>query len=383
MTSSSTIKNKKTSNVDVLRIDKITSSTKNVPIKHQQEITTEIDCREGAVIVVQALGEKSVYDSIELTTGRQAKIIKGNVIVGVLGERKALRGFVGKIPKKLAVGDTINILNLGGVMGDCISANVAVGEPIVARVLGQVFHNGKPANIKDYAIPWRNSLPRSAPIIAISGTCMHAGKTTAACEIIKALSIKGYIVAAGKVTGVSAQRDTLRMGDYGARKTLSLTDAGLPSTTKPETTIAAALGILDNLNQINPDLIVIEFGDGILGGYSVDKLLKCNELTQHIKVHVVAANDLVAAWGAKQLLMNYQIVPDVITGPTTDNLIGTEYIEKELGVPAANATSQQDKLLRIVERSLYSHQREIQSILKTGKALAPTEPCIPLGTREI
>ncbi len=363
-------------------IDKITSSTKNVPLEHHQEITSRIDSREGAVIVVQALGEKTVYDSIELTTGRSSKIIKGNIIVGVLGERKALRGYVGEIPSKLKTGDTINILNIGGVLGTCISANKQVGDPVKVKVLGQAYVNEIPANIKDYAIPHSDRLDYSAPIIGISGTCMHSGKTTAACEIIKALNLKGYIVAAGKVTGVSALRDTLRMEDYGARKTLSLTDAGLPSTTDPKSAIPATMGIITELNKIHPDVIVIEFGDGILGGYSVDEILKCHHITQHIKVHIVAANDLVAAWGAKQLLNEYQITPDVITGPTTDNSVGIDFIEKNLHIPAANATSQQEILVKIVERIIYSHQRELETILKTKVLPDSNVSCIPEDTKD-
>ena len=39
--------------------------------------------------------EKSVYDRLELTSGRMAKINKGDVIAGTLGFRRALKGFVG------------------------------------------------------------------------------------------------------------------------------------------------------------------------------------------------------------------------------------------------------------------------------------------------
>jgi hypothetical protein len=64
--------------------------------------------------------------------------------------------------------------------------------------------------------PWRTHLLRSAPIILVSGTCMNVGKTTVACEIVRALAAKGYRVAASKLAGVATQRDLLNMRAVGA-----------------------------------------------------------------------------------------------------------------------------------------------------------------------
>ena len=74
-------------------------------------------------------------------------------------------------------------------------------------------------------------------MVAVVGTCMDAGKTVAACEIIHGLSRRGLKVAAGKLTGVALQRDVLGMLDHGAVEALSFVDAGLPSTgrTPPRT----------------------------------------------------------------------------------------------------------------------------------------------------
>ena len=47
---------------------------------------------------MEALEEKGVYGELELLGGRLARIIKGDLIAGVLGERQALKGFVGSIP---------------------------------------------------------------------------------------------------------------------------------------------------------------------------------------------------------------------------------------------------------------------------------------------
>ena len=72
----------------------------------------------GPVLAVRALMEKSVYDRLELVSGRMAKINKGDVMAGTLGYRRALKGFVGIVPDSIHAGDTIHVLNLGGVLGN-------------------------------------------------------------------------------------------------------------------------------------------------------------------------------------------------------------------------------------------------------------------------
>ena len=55
-----------------------------------------------------------------------------------LGHRKALRGYSGHLPADLSPGDTIQLLNIGGVLGVCDSANPDVGPPFDCEVLGTV-----------------------------------------------------------------------------------------------------------------------------------------------------------------------------------------------------------------------------------------------------
>ena len=74
----------------------------------------------------------------------------------MLGERQALKGFVGSIPDQIEPGDTLHILNMGGVVGLCHSANSDFGQPMRVRVLGAAIVDGQPANIGTYAVPWQD-----------------------------------------------------------------------------------------------------------------------------------------------------------------------------------------------------------------------------------
>jgi hypothetical protein len=333
--------------------------------------------------VVEALEEKDVYGELELLGGRLARIIKGDLIAGVLGERQALKGFVGSIPERIEPGDVLHILNMGGVIGRCHSANADFGQPLRVRVLGAAIVDGQPANIGGYAVPWQDDLPECAPIILLSGTCMNAGKTTAACEIIRVLRSRGYRLAAAKLAGVATQRDLLNMRDHGAIEAMSFSDAGLPSTTHTDTCIVpAAKGILAALSTSRPDAIMVEFGDGIMGHYGVDKLLQDRELMGHVAAHVLCANDLVAAWGGILYLEGMGVRINCISGPATDNSAGIDYIESRFGKRAANGRVDPVGLADIVECGLHE-LGEAQEPAERRMRIAPHKRKRPTVRKEV
>jgi hypothetical protein len=331
-----------------ITLDKIASSTARLNLPREVELSPHIEAKEGNVLAVRALMEKSVYDRLELVNGRMAKINKGDVMAGTLGFRRALKGFVGIVPESLHVGDTIHVLNLGGVLGLCLGQNPDVGSPLEVEVLGAVMVDGEPANIKRNALPPRDRLESCPPLIVVAGTCMSAGKTAAASEIVKRFSNAGHKVAAAKLAGVAALKDTLDMEDHGAFATLSFLDCGLPSTAHVKDLAPYARAILSELAAKSPDVIVVELGDGILGDYRVGTFFENDDLLKATKAVVMCANDLVAAWGAQKLMEEWGIPITVVSGPVTDNQTGTEYIRGELNLPAANAKNDGRTLFGIV-----------------------------------
>ena len=336
----------------IIRVDKLASSTATLRLPREIEISDRIEVRAGNVIVVKALQEKSVYDTLELDTGRMAHISREDVLAGVLGRRRALKGFVGDLPEAISVGDRLQILNLGGVIGVCVSGHRDFGSPLQVEVLGMAVRDGKPLNIEEGAVPPRSTLsgiPDFPPLVLVEGTCMAAGKTQAACEIIQKLNQRGWRCAALKATGVACMRDLLNMIDHGARDGLSFQDAGLPSTVDTRDLPSVTKGLLARLAEKKPDVIVVELGDGIIGGYGVQVLLRDPEILGAARVHVMCANDLVAAWGAVSVMKEMGLRIDVFAGPATDNMVGVEYIQRELMVPAANARTDGHRLADIVE----------------------------------
>ena len=119
--------------------DKIASVTQHLNLKRELRVSADIPCEEGVVVAVEIQNNKSTYNQLELTSGRMAVVKRGDVIVGALGHRKALFGYSGHLPTELAVGDTLQILNMGGVIGVCDSINPSFGAPFDGKVLGTVL----------------------------------------------------------------------------------------------------------------------------------------------------------------------------------------------------------------------------------------------------
>jgi hypothetical protein len=304
-----------------------------------------------------------------------------------LGKRRALKGFVGDVPDSIKTGDKLHLLNMGGVIGVCKGHHSSLSDAIEVEVLGiavsvtsaptggfadlglqnadfsyvvnptnqSKIQNPKSKievprilNIADNALQPTEFLEKSAPIVIVAGTCMNSGKTVAATEIIKQAAHAGLKVAGAKMSGVACLRDTLNMQDSGAAATASFLDCGLPSTVDYGDLSPVAKAILNHLNSFEPDLIVVELGDGIVGGYAVDSVLKDAEIKEAISSFVFCASDYVGVIGGIAVLKNLGIEIDVIAGSVTDSQMGEDFVQEQYGINAGNARRNGLRLFELV-----------------------------------
>lgn len=372
----------------ILEADKIGSATSPLNLTKTVVVIDENDSpKAGDVVVVRALSESVTYGNLELPNGRLAKINRNDVLLGVLGKRRALKGFVGDVPESVKTGDKLHLLNMGGVIGICKGHHSSLSDAIKVEVLGiavsgdaetqrrgdtEIFSdldssknvletNGHLAaspclhvsasqimNIGNNALKPTNHLNASAPIVVVAGTCMNSGKTVAATEIIKQAHHAGLKVAGAKMSGVAALRDTLNMEDHGAFVTASFLDCGLPSTVDYGDLSPVAKAILNHLNSFEPDLIVVELGDGIVGGYAVDSVLKDAEIKAAISSFVFCAGDYVGVVGGMAVLKNLGIEIDVVAGSVTDSQMGEDFVEAHYGIKAGNARRDGKRLFELI-----------------------------------
>lgn len=340
-----------------LTLDKIASVTTRLGLDANAVVGEGIPAEAGAVVACRVLSAKSDYDKLEDVHGRLVRLMPGDVIAGALGHRDALRGFSGHVPTSVAPGDELQLLNLGGVIGTGAVRAPGVGEPFLLEALGSVLRfphldrrAGVPARIGDAALATPpatlGSVVDGPLVVALVGTSMDAGKTTAATRLIADLTHRGLTVAAGKLTGVSARRDVLDMADSGAKRTAIFTDFGVVTTSEATASDVArrilahltAAGQPDLPGLAPPDVVVLELGDGLLGTYGVHAILADPVVRASLGVTVLCAHDPVGAWGATELLRTrYDITPDVVAGPVTDTPAGTGFLTSKLGLASWNA----------------------------------------------
>jgi hypothetical protein len=314
-------------------------------------------CEEGDVVLVRVREVNHVYPMLETPEVKEVVLQQGQLLVGVLGNRKALRGFSGKPPLYLHRGTKLHLLNKGGIIGECTAFNRDLGWPAVVEYIGTVKSNDGPLNLRHSALEFVSGPLPSVPVILVMGTCMNSGKTTVCKQILRNFSEKGFTVHAGKVAGVACLQDTHAMTRAGAKKALSFLDFGLPSTTEVDTLAPVARSLVSYLAEDKPDFIVLEMGDGILGGYQVASVFEDDEFMENSLCTILCANDLMGVWGAMQWMAQHTNVlqarrPALISGPVTDSGEGIQYIEDHCGIPAANAFDSAGKICTFLLESL-------------------------------
>ncbi|GIV60996.1 MAG: hypothetical protein KatS3mg043_2085 [Rhodothermaceae bacterium] len=337
-------------------VDLIASSTGRCPLINPVAVAPYLVAEEGYCVVVRALEDKQGYNQLEAADGTFHTVRKDMVFVGTLGERQALKGYSGRIPRRIAPGDVLHLLNMGGIIGLCTSDHPDLGPALRVEVLGAalVEQDGTRAHarIQDYALEPAFTLSHSAPLVMVSGTAMNTGKTHAAAHIVRGLTERGWRVAAAKLTGASLRRDVRMMQESGAVACATFNDAGVVASTNKDMA-PFAKGIIAHLNEAVPDVIVLELGDGFIGYYGVDDLLLDKELQRFTRAHVVAATDLAGAWAADHLFRDrYRAPITAIVGPVTDNAVGKQYIQNALGIPAHNALQDTGALVETVARAV-------------------------------
>jgi hypothetical protein len=199
---------------------------------------------------------------------------------------------------------------------------------------------------------------------------MDAGKTTAAAALIHELTHGGWRVAAGKLTGVSLRRDVLQMSDCGASPVAVFTDFGVV-TTDEHNAVPAAHAMLSYLShdtgRKQPDVLVLEMGDGLLGTYGVHALLSDTWIQRSLRAVVLCAQDPVGAWGGQRLLADrYGLTVDVVSGRVSDTPVGVRFCRDRLGVNAWNALRDPTSLAREVLEKLELAPSRDPSLLEVG-----------------
>ena len=368
-----------TPSITTLTVDHVASSTGPCGLEHCVRVSPYVVAEEGYCLAVRALDAKDVYNQLEGADGVFRTIEQGQTLVGALGERQALKGYSGRIPRHVSPGDVLHVQNMGGILGRVAREHPDLGPALRVEVLGAVLTGEPPrhARIQDTAIEPVEMLTASAPLVMVSGTAMNTGKTFAAAALVAGLHQRGLRVAAAKLTGAALQRDVRAMVEAGAMTSASFIEAGAVATTGRDM-VPVAKGIIAHLNAADPDVLVLELGDGVIGPYGVDQILQDMELQRLTATHVLAAADLAGAWACDQLFRTrYRAEIGVVVGPATDTEVGQRYIQTALGIPALNARSEAAALAALVAEDVAEHRAWSQAPGALPAFNGPRRPLSP------
>ncbi|MBK1670263.1 hypothetical protein CKO28_19740 [Rhodovibrio sodomensis] len=203
-----------------------------------------------------------------------------------------------------------------------------MSEPTKLHPIGLLADRmGKRINLADFRLP--ESLPvGGTPTIAVLGTQMNSGKTTAARNTIRGLVAAGYRVGAAKITGTGASADVSSFRDAGACPVLDFTDAGFASTYKAplaDVKTGARL-LLGHLEASGPDVIVLEVADGLYQSETAG-LVGDAEFRSLIDVVLFAACDGLSAVQGVDVLNRQGLFPSAVTGLFTASALAMREVE--------------------------------------------------------
>jgi hypothetical protein len=285
----------------------------------------------------------SVPITVESPVGRMMAIAPGDAFLATPGYLETRRLAVGGIPAGgLVPGCDYWVLSHSGVVGELISFNSAreMGHLGRVRYLGaaESGNNGRPLNIRQFAVTGAGGTDHNAPVYLILGTSSEVGKTTAGVAVLRALRMKGHTtVVALKATGLPLIGEIELYEDFGASEAFDCIDFGLPTTFPPgRQGIDNFFGnMLDFCFSLPADAVVVECaGDPVSA--SAPELLACLKARRTELKIILAAADALGAMGAKHALAEIGLKISLITGPCTDTSVLRERTEALCGIPAIN-----------------------------------------------
>lgn len=277
-------------------------------------------------LVIARITKVNNHKRVETPVSRRATLFPGNLVMLAYGNRYAADQFLAHVPDSL--GPT-HLVAAGGVAGHVTVAHASVGSPTEIEPIGLLADADGVVNLTRFA-PYRNVEPEwpvpadRPPVIAVLGTSMNSGKSTAMAHLINGLAGSGLTVMAGKITGTGAGNDPMIYRDAGATRVLDFTDFGYPTTFKMEMEAVRSLSVnlVKALTDSRTDVIVVEIADGIYQEETA-RLLRDDLFHELVDSIVFAATDALGALAGVQALHAARLSVATVSGVVTSSPLAT------------------------------------------------------------
>ena len=287
------------------------------------------------------------HPRLESPASRRQSLFVGDEILVAYGHRYAPDQFLAKVPANL---DPCQLVAAGGVAGQVIAHHALMGEATQLAPIGLLADDAGVLNLSRLAPHRLDTITceeareiasrRRPPVIAVLGTSMNSGKSTALSCLVKGLSAAGMVVSAGKATGTGAGNDTGMYTDAGAAKVLDFTDFGVPTTFLLDYPRVRALftGLVSALTDSATDVVLIEIADGVYQGET--RRLLSDPIFQSIVDRVVfASSDALGATAGLQLLRAANIEVAAISGVLTSSPLAVQEASEAVDIPVLDTVT--------------------------------------------
>ena len=285
------------------------------------------------------------FRTVELSTGREAEVVGGDLIIGALGERFATLEAVGSW-RDVGEDGHLHALTAAGLLGRVTSLSNVLPPLLSLQYEGHVSRAAGRVTMSDF-VPSSQTSDYRCPTILFIGTSMSAGKTASAKVAVRLLKRRGLRVVGCKLSGAGRLRDILGMQDAGADAIFDFVDVGLPSTICPKDEFRRRLErLLGLIASAGPDVVVAEAGASPMEPYNGDTVVEM--IRDQVQRTVLCASDPYAVVGVME---GFQAKPDLISGLAASTSAGRELIRKLTGI---DAVSMLDPMARSKIESLFS-----------------------------
>lgn len=308
-------------------------STRRVNLEHANVLVTSAVPRSGDVLLarVRQLGH---HRKLESPCGRRASLWAGDEILVCYADRYAPDQFEAQVPAEIGECD---LVAAGGIAGELICKSDRARRPTRIQGIGLVASaEGKVLSTRDFGIETNNKLPVSTrcPVVAVLGSSMNAGKSTAMAAMIAGETRAGRRVGAAKITGTGAGGDLWSYIDAGAAVALDFTDAGYASTCRVGSQAIEQIfrQLVTAISAQDVDIIVVELADGLLFEDTA-RLANSGVFRQLVDGVVFAAADAMgAAWGDAWLRANHHSIL-ALSGQVTRAPLAVQELQRSCKTP--------------------------------------------------
>ena len=295
------------------------------------------------------------HQRVELTNGRRARLFVGDEVMVCYGNRYAPHQFEATVPDSMA---PCHLVAAGGIAARVLSSHNKMKKPTKLTPLGILGDSqAKPLNLENFALKRLNGGRPQPLTLAVAGTAMDAGKTTAAASLIKGLTGSGLKVGAAKLTGTGAGGDLWFMKDAGASPVLDFVDAGFPSTYRvtPAQIEQILILLASHLRNAQVDAIVFEVADGLYQEETA-ALLSSPIFKSIVDGVIFAASDAMGANAGVEWLWQRDLAVLAVSGVLTSSPLAIREVQEVIGLPVLSTKALCDPSIADIFEGLLESQ---------------------------